>query len=1028
MFARRISTGGLVVTMLVVGTLGIASGGVPKKINYQGLLTDNATGGPLVGEVELMFRIYDDPIGGSVLWDEGQTLIADSAGVISAVLGGFTPIDISFDDAAWLEVEVEGQILLPRREIVSVPYAFHAVNADSLGGLGADEYVVKGDIGSVTGDMIRDAIITDDDISPDADINPAKIGGTAWTSENDGHDSGLNADMVDSLHADAFASSGHIHDDRYYLREELTEPAIINAPENPVDWTKLKGVPDGLADGVDDVGGAGDGHSLDAADGSPVDAVYVDADGDVGIGTTIPVEKLDVAGDINLSGDLSMQGTRVVSISGTDNILVGDGAGANNTGLYVTALGDSAGADNQGNLNTFIGFMAGMDHTTGEQNVFLGHLAGIGNATGESNTHLGAFAGHLSNGSSNTFVGAGAGFNADGEENTFLGAYAGNSNTTGTGNVFLGYGAGFNEMGSDKLYIANGPDPADVLIYGDFSNGRVGLGVPNPTLGRLEVLGGSEAGTYSSSQTGAGVVGFSQDGDGLMGISNNGRAGSFVGDVYISADLGVGKEAADAMLDVAGTINADSLYKIGGNPVLGVPYMVSTYVGIDAGGNWTMGGESVTCVGYAAGDNNIGSYNTFVGTRAGQDNVGGVRNTFVGSMAGVSITGGDYNTFIGQNTGAIMATGSHNTFLGAECGYWNDGHRNTFVGWGTGATNYTGSDNVFIGYEAGHNEKGSDKLYIANGRDTSEVLIHGDFSTGKVGLAMMNPSATLTVNENIWGVAPAVPAIFLGNTGGSSTIHLGSDFSNYCGITWDHPDGMELLSSGQMYFRLDNDPTNNVVFAEDGDVGIGTDSPERRLHVSSDFSNFGMVFIENSNTGDNEASIGFKEGSDADGSEIWVAGVGGWGNTNDFVIGRAAVKMLITPDGAVGIGTTDPGYCMLYVNGGAAGTGAWGVCSDLRYKENIDGIEGALDKVLSLRGVTFDWKTDEYPDKTFDDGKHYGVIAQEVEKVLPDVVFENRDGEKGVLYTELIPVLIESIKTQQRQIELLEARIAELER
>jgi hypothetical protein len=189
-----------------------------------------------------------------------------------------------------------------------------------------------------------------------------------------------------------------------------------------------------------------------------------------------------------------------------------------------------------------------------------------------------------------------------------------------------------------------------------------------------------------------------------------------------------------------------------------------------------------------------------------------------------------------------------------------------------------------------------------------------------------------------------------------------------------------------------------------------------------------MVFIENSNTGDNEASIGFKEGSDADGSEIWVTGVGGWGNTNDFVIGRAAVKMLITPDGNVGIGTTNPGTNRLYVSGDACGTGPWESCSDLKFKENIDGIGDALGKVLNLRGVAFDWRTDEYPDKNFDEGTHFGVIAQEIDKVLPEVVREGPDGDKAVAYAEIVPVLIESIKAQQRQIELLEARIAELEK
>jgi hypothetical protein len=78
--------------------------------------------------------------------------------------------------------------------------------------------------------------------------------------------------------------------------------------------------------------------------------------------------------------------------------------------------------------------------------------------------------------------------------------------------------------------------------------------------------------------------------------------------------------------------------------------------------------------------------------------------------------------------------------------------------------------------------------------------------------------------------------------------------------------------------------------------------------------------------------------------------------------------------------------------------------------------------------VTFDWRQDEYPDMNFDEGTHYGCIAQEVEAVLPEVVQESPDGDKTVAYAEIVPVLIESIKAQQRKIELLEARIAELEK
>jgi len=202
-----------------------------------------------------------------------------------------------------LEIEVDGEALTPRREIVSVPFAFRAINADSLDGLTSasfslldhthDGYVTEGEAESITAEMIADGEITDSDIAQEAAIAPSKIDGTAWTSENGGVGSGLNADKLDGQHAEAFSESAHIHDDWYYRESELNSTGTVNQGSNPVDWTRLKSVPAGFADEVDDVG-TGDGHSLDAADGAPVDVVYVSNAGDAGIGTPTPYYRLHV--------------------------------------------------------------------------------------------------------------------------------------------------------------------------------------------------------------------------------------------------------------------------------------------------------------------------------------------------------------------------------------------------------------------------------------------------------------------------------------------------------------------------------------------------------------------------------------------------------------------------------------------------------------------------------------------------------------------------------------------------------------
>jgi hypothetical protein len=122
----------------------------------------------------------------------------------------------------------------------------------------------------------------------------------------------------------------------------------------------------------------------------------------------------------------------------------------------------------------------------------------------------------------------------------------------------------------------------------------------------------------------------------------------------------------------------------------------------------------------------------------------------------------------------------------------------------------------------------------------------------------------------------------------------------------------------------------------------------------------------------------------------------------------------------------DPGGYRLYVNGTACGTSAWSICSDRSLKRDITGVAGALDKVMSLEGVSFLWRTGEFEDRNFNSGRHCGLIAQDVEEVLPEVVTENVEGERAVAYAEIIPVLIEAIKSQQGRIEVVEERLAEL--
>lgn len=100
--------------------------------------------------------------------------------------------------------------------------------------------------------------------------------------------------------------------------------------------------------------------------------------------------------------------------------------------------------------------------------------------------------------------------------------------------------------------------------------------------------------------------------------------------------------------------------------------------------------------------------------------------------------------------------------------------------------------------------------------------------------------------------------------------------------------------------------------------------------------------------------------------------------------------------------------------------------SDLALKENISPITNALDKVSQIGGYNFDWKDSHIKDRGGEDGyfvrkSDVGIIAQEVQKVLPEIVGERDDGTLGVRYEQIVPLLIESIKELKSEIESLKS-------
>ncbi len=164
---------------------------VPLLINYQGRL-NNASGQPLTGVYDIVFSIYDVDTAGTLLWSETQSVTV-TKGLFNVLLGSQTPLfeDI-FLGVNYLGIKVgTDPEMTPRQQMVSVPYAIRAMNADELGEIPASYYATR---------------------------NETSLAGT------------------------------------------------INTVSNPVDWTKLKGVPAGFADGTDADSG-GDITSVTAGSG-----------------------------------------------------------------------------------------------------------------------------------------------------------------------------------------------------------------------------------------------------------------------------------------------------------------------------------------------------------------------------------------------------------------------------------------------------------------------------------------------------------------------------------------------------------------------------------------------------------------------------------------------------------------------------------------------------------------------------------------------------------------------------------------
>ncbi len=212
-----------------------------------------------------------------------------------------------------------------------------------------------------------------------------------------------------------------------------------------------------------------------------------------------------------------------------------------------------------------------------------------------------------------------------------------------------------------------------------------------------------------------------------------------------------------------------------------------------------------------------------------------------------------------------------------------------------------------------------------------------------------------------------------------------------------------------------------------GNVGIGTSSPNSTLTVGNSTGSIpGEISINPAYTSNEGGQINIRKslnGSTAD----WV--IDQYGTTSSdarlriFNSISEANGITIMENGNIGMGSLTPSV-RLQVAGDIIANSIAG-SSDLRFKTNITPIENPLQKVLKLRGVNFDWNKNAFPERSFSESKAIGFIAQEVEKVLPEVVQTEKtaEGYKAVQYDKVVALLVEAIKEQQKQIDGLKLEL-----
>jgi TfoX/Sxy family transcriptional regulator of competence genes len=326
--------------------------------------------------------------------------------------------------------------------------------------------------------------------------------------------------------------------------------------------------------------------------------------------------------------------------------------------------------------------------------------------------------------------------------------------------------------------------------------------------------------------------------------------------------------------------------------------------------------------------------------------------------------------------------------------------------------------------------KGSTDGFLGAG-DTDGKLYLTDWATGAKGLSILLSTGAATFSSSI-GIGSS-PKTFTGTSAAAlqlgtsyvGTFAASSTFGTILGNNvYYNTDWKRTLAQGVSFIQFSEDnfyfangatgaadgtfsPVTRMAITSAGNVGIGTTSPDAKLQLSGSTSTYFKITRTSSSV---EGAIVLEDTANSTSWFLYRPA-----NTTQlrFYNGNGD-QAAFTYGGNLLLGTTSDNGERLYISGNVRATGTITANSDITLKKNLLKIENALEKVEQINGYTYEFKAD-------DSKRHAGVIAQEIQTVLPEIVNKGNDGILGVEYGNISALLIEAIKEQQTQINELKA-------